>query len=31
METISALLSICVGKSPVTVEFPSEKGSDAEF
>ena len=25
METFSALLAICVGNSPVTVEFPTQR------
>ena len=31
MEIFSALLAICAGKSPVTVEFPSQRAIDAEL
>ena len=31
METFSALLAFCAGKSPVTGEFPAQKASDAEL
>ena len=31
MEPLSALLALCVGNSPVTCEFPSQKASDTEL
>ena len=31
IETISALLAICAGNSPVTVEFPSQKSMTRTF
>ena len=31
METLSALLAICAGNSPVSGEFPRTKASDAEL
>ena len=31
MKTFSALLSICVGNSPVTVEFPAQRPVTQSF
>ena len=31
METVSALLALCAGNSPVTGEFPSQRANNAEF
>ena len=31
METFFALLALCVGNSPVTSEFPTQRASDAEL
>ena len=31
METLSALLAICAGNSPVTDEFPAQRASDVEL
>ena len=31
METISALLAICAGNSPVTIEFPTQRPVTGSF
>ena len=31
METFSALLALCVGNSPVTIEFPSQRPVTQSF
>ena len=31
MEAFPALMALCVGNSPITDEFPSQRASDAEL